>query len=611
MRLVHLTAVGPRITPASIEFAPTLTVIYGASETGKSYITEAIDYVLGAGRLRYVPQSEPYKQMLLGIDLDGDTITLARNLAGGRISVYEGDLRQIGDQVPDSTLSASHKKGSENTVSHFLLDRLGLAGSLLRKNQRNDTVALSFRNIARLVLVGEERMYSRTSPVESGIPSTRTSERSTVKLLLEGEDDSGLISGEDPTEFRRLNRAQLAVLDRAISQARAHLEGVPEQQDCVDMLARVNKSIQHSSEDMSSQLNEHDEAIRTLAELAELRNTEIRRADEARVLEARFLVLDAQYEADLQRLEMVRSAGSFLGYFEADECVFCGAHYEDQHREHAIYETTELADSIRVETVRTNALKVDLERTLQGIRASLDEARDRMASIEQRQAEARRELNETENLLQPQRDQLNTLLERRTELDRWIAQWTQISRLEALSSSVLQEEPESAEAVVTGMGRRALDDFSGVLRRILAAWRVPGADRVKFSAEPAPDVILEDRARADRGKGIRSVLHAGFTTALGEYCLERGLAHPGFVVLDTPVLTYRDADEESQNPSDSKEEYVAPTVAQAFYEYLSTSELQSIVLENQTPPDIDAEGCKLVYFSGANAGRTGFYPVAE
>ncbi|MDN6458172.1 MAG: hypothetical protein L0K03_00040 [Bifidobacterium crudilactis] len=603
---------GPGVTPASLEFAPTLTVIYGASETGKSYITEAIDYLFGAGSLRRIPESEPYKQMLLGIDLDGDILTLARDLAGGRISVYEGDLRTLDDQVPDSTLSASHKKGNENTVSHFLLDRLSLAHSLLRKNQRNVTVALSFRNISRLVLVGEERMYSRTSPVESGVPTARTSERSTLKLLLEGEDDSGLISGEDPTEFRRLNRAQLSVLDRAIAQARAQLEGVAEQQECVDMLGRVNESILSASENMSSQLGERDEAIRTLTEINELRNIEIRRADEAKALEARFLLLDTQYQTDLQRLEMVRSAGSLLGYFETETCVFCGARSEDQHRGHAIYETAELADSIRAEIARTTALKVDLSRTLQDIRTSLDEARDSLVSIERRQAGANRELDDIENRLQPQQDQLNTLLERRTELDRWIAQWTQISRLEALSSSVSQEQPDSADAVTTGVGRRALDEFSEVLRRILSAWTVPGSDRVEFSTDPVPDVILEGRRRADRGKGIRSVLHAGFTTALGEYCLERGLPHPGFIVLDTPVLTYRDSDGGFNAQKNGDDEHVAPTVAQAFYEYLSTSALQSVVLENQTPPDIDVEGCELVYFSGAKAqGRTGFYPATE
>jgi hypothetical protein len=46
MRLLHLTAVGADRPPASLEFAPRLTVIYGASETGKTYVIDALDFML-------------------------------------------------------------------------------------------------------------------------------------------------------------------------------------------------------------------------------------------------------------------------------------------------------------------------------------------------------------------------------------------------------------------------------------------------------------------------------------------------------------------------------------------------------------------------------------
>ena len=110
MRLVHLTAVGPNVPATTLEFAPHLTVVYGASEAGKSYIGEAIDFMFGAGRLRNVPEAAGYQQMLLAIDFDGDIITLARNLRGGTVSVFDGDLRQVPDGVPEQILAAGHRK---------------------------------------------------------------------------------------------------------------------------------------------------------------------------------------------------------------------------------------------------------------------------------------------------------------------------------------------------------------------------------------------------------------------------------------------------------------------------------------------------------------------
>ena len=53
-----LHAVGEEVAPASVIFSEGLTVIHGASDTGKSYIADMIDYMLGGtGALRQLFQS--------------------------------------------------------------------------------------------------------------------------------------------------------------------------------------------------------------------------------------------------------------------------------------------------------------------------------------------------------------------------------------------------------------------------------------------------------------------------------------------------------------------------------------------------------------------------
>lgn len=47
--LKRLAFLGPNRPPASITLAPGLNVICGASETGKSFIVESIDFMLGGG----------------------------------------------------------------------------------------------------------------------------------------------------------------------------------------------------------------------------------------------------------------------------------------------------------------------------------------------------------------------------------------------------------------------------------------------------------------------------------------------------------------------------------------------------------------------------------
>ena len=78
MRLLHLTAVGPDVSAASLEFARRLTVVYGASETGKTYVIEALNFMFGARALRQVPEDAGYQRMLLGIEFDdGEVVTVS------------------------------------------------------------------------------------------------------------------------------------------------------------------------------------------------------------------------------------------------------------------------------------------------------------------------------------------------------------------------------------------------------------------------------------------------------------------------------------------------------------------------------------------------------
>src|SRR5690349_10360195 len=99
LTLKHLTFVGAIVEPATVEFGPAATVIRGPSDTGKSYVVGAIDYMLGGTtQPKDIPEREGYSTVLLGMRLpSGESITLSRAIAGGDFSVYDGDLRSHPD----------------------------------------------------------------------------------------------------------------------------------------------------------------------------------------------------------------------------------------------------------------------------------------------------------------------------------------------------------------------------------------------------------------------------------------------------------------------------------------------------------------------------------
>ena len=72
-----------------------LNVLYGASETGKSFALEAINYMLGAKERRDIPERVGYNKILLGIEIipSRKKFTLIRSTDGGQFLVFEMCIR--------------------------------------------------------------------------------------------------------------------------------------------------------------------------------------------------------------------------------------------------------------------------------------------------------------------------------------------------------------------------------------------------------------------------------------------------------------------------------------------------------------------------------------
>lgn len=112
--------------------------------------------------------------------------------------------------------------------------------------------------------------------------------------------------------------------------------------------------------------------------------------------------------------------------------------------------------------------------------------------------------------------------------------------------------------------------------------------------------------RGHNGKGVRAITHAAFKVALLIYCKERGLPHPGFLVLDTPLLTYRDPIGDD-TLTDEERLLAASSLKQHFFAHLaSLSNVgQFIVVENVDPPSNLASIANVVIFRGGSGGRSG------
>ena len=168
-----------------------------------------------------------------------------------------------------------------------------------------------------------------------------------------------------------------------------------------------------------------------------------------------------------------------------------------------------------------------------------------------------------------------------------------------------ETEAEVATAVA-GLSLTAAREFSTEISKRLAEWDYPSAASVRYDRNEL-DVIAGDQQRSAHGKGVRAVLHAAFTLGLAQYCFDRELPHPGFVVLDSPLVTYRPPDNSTEAGEEPPESLV-----RAFYRDIQDNlGGQIIVMENTDPLDpLGSESLDIRFTKHLGVGRYGFLHVA-
>ncbi|MFI9630991.1 hypothetical protein [Streptomyces sp. NPDC052042] len=608
LTLVHLTFLGMDKPPAAVEFSPGLTVIYGASDTGKSYVEEAVDYMLGASELKSIPEDDGYTRILLGLRVsDGRSLTLSRAIGGDTIEVFNHDLREMPSEPADETLKFKHNAKSKKNISRYLLTVLGIDGQRILQSGRGNVLPLNFRDLARLAVVNDTRMADQHSPVlGTRNPLNETREKSVFKLLLSGEEEPERPAAPSNLE-KQFGKGKIAVIDHLIDANRGKLTMEANQSQLREQLDRLQAALGEVTTAAVELAEIRTSLLRDRRGLEEINLAAQQRGDEVEQLLARFALLKEQYESDLARLQMVGEAGTLLGYFQTGTCVFCGAEPQHQHPEHHLAEGTQLAASVSAETRKTTDLLSDLLLMIEDLEEQAVDIESARAARHEELTHNAAELRALDQRMQPVDTDATELLNARSQVENELALHAQIEQLEDLKASLSTVAPTPPTARPDGIPAADVADFERMIHETLEAWHVPGSNRVRYDPTTA-ELSVDGQPRKSRGRGMRSILHAAFAVSLARRNTARDLIHPGFVVLDTPVLTYR----RPEDPHEDRPELMTADVAENFYrDLLENLPGQVIVIENPTPPASIRGRATVHAFSVAGSERQGFFPPRE
>jgi hypothetical protein len=246
----------------------------------------------------------------------------------------------------------------------------------------------------------------------------------------------------------------------------------------------------------------------------------------------------------------------------------------------------------------------DLEQTMQTLSGERSQLGTHVSLHESTVSRAERAIqDELEPRLVEDKSELAELVEGR---DKLISLKGTIEHLDMLREGrrVMGKEPKlrrnTAEPKPSASpDPRSLYKLSGEIAAILKDWRYLKDGSVTFDEEM--DLVVQGEPRANRGKGIRAVLHSAFTIGLMNHCCRSPLHHTGLVMLDSPLTSYKE------------KEYleVWDDIKIGFFESLINlpKDRQVIVFENKEPPDNLLPLLVGYHFTDdENYGQQGFIP---
>lgn len=610
----HLAFTGPGRMPAEIGFREGSNLVWGASNTGKSFTLKAFDFMLGgSGPLPDIGERQGYDTVWFGFTIGDDEFTLSRSVTGGNYQLYEGLFNGPRADVVGKKLGAKHDHEKADNLSNFLLTRLGFGGRFVAKDTFGSKNSLSFRSLARILLVDETSIQAERSPIEGGQHPDAPTERSVFRLLLSGVDDSAISPVAKPKSVSAAKATKLELLDEMIADVdRCLATEHPDADGYAEQDARLSESLDHIQREFETA----QMSIRELLERKQMLASEIPRVgdrlDEIGLHLNRFARLSDVYDSDIARLEAIEEAGFLVFLGSGKNCPLCGAKPEAQSHAEGSAEIEQVRSAALAEISKIKRQRGDLGHTVADLKAERGRFEEKLPRLVESLEMTERELAE----LLPQRDEtrqsLAEILAARDRARQGLALLEQRERLlekrreaESLKAARKDEKPD------LDIPGSLAHEFCQTVADVLGKWQFPGDHHISFD-EQTYDLRIDGKLRTNNGKGVRAVTHAAFKVGLLVFCRNRGLPHPGVVVLDTPLLTYRDP---ITNPkfgdlSDDERDLARTAVKQRFFEHLhSIRNLgQFIVFENVDPPENIEDLAKVEVFSGAVGGRYGLFP---
>lgn len=580
----RLLVTGDGKQDSEILFEPGLNIIYGPSNTGKSYVIGCIDYVFGAENPPF-PSTLGYDTIQIQLAVKTGEVSITRKLGEKCVEVQSNDRR---------IESGKYKLAGKNNLNSVLLTLLGIEEVpqiISTKSLKHST--LSWRNILRLSLIPEKKIIEER-PIYFPSQSTAVpAEIMTLVYLDSGNDFSELIPDID---LNTLKIKKSAIKDFLQSEVIHITDLIKDAENNPDYLepSKIESEIDHISSELLSidaQIHSSVQANKDLSLQIMEMNAEL---NKLRLMKGRYYELKSQYIADLERLNFIADTGSHQRVEHVKTCPFCKS--KVQLENDMGYVKSALAEHHKIQL----QLK-DLEKVISSL---LKDEKALEKELEQKATE----FSDTEKIvktkLEPYSAQLKanlnnyrTILQNQANL-KWLTD--QAKRITEKIKEVSNEE-ESSEQFETRehLSREFIDWIEKYWENTLQECAFENYSSSYFDKKMM-DIVVNGQEKRYYGKGYRAFLNSIVAMGIVLYLKQNGKYSLPLLLIDSPILSLKEDVDDIERAS-------SPMCSGLFKEFVKKqSDLQIIIIENDIPK-IDYESANLILFTKSrDSGRYGF-----
>lgn len=588
LRRLVLSGVGK--PDAVLEFKEGLNVVSGDSDTGKTYAFQCLNYILGATKApKEIAEAHGYSLITLEFTIDNGLYRLERKIGANKVEVISPDGNLV--------LNCKHDSVKENNLSRYLLWLLLGHGEniILKRNSLNQKRTLSFRDIVHLCTVAETDIIAETSTFQSIQNTEKTAKKSVLKYIVTGVDDSADIEADDAdtenirrdgvVQFLMKKKAQLTAQIEHIEQDKSY-QLYLRNSTLPEMIDRI-KALRKSISDYQLEITSNSKAIRAKKQSCF--------EDDARISE--FQKLRQHYVAELRKNGMISSHVDFLTQLPHLACPICNQSFTPS------IITPENEEELFLYFAKTSKdlqKKIDdLDIAISDVSARLDAITAEVLRLEERNAQLLEISNKEQSLLAQMSKNIAII----RHFDS-IRKSIEIYRQELVSvEGDIVAYSEKVKRIAPRAGVRnstQYDAYCSSIESVLKSWGFPGEINLSFDNDTL-DLYINEKSRSDWGKGYRAFIMSAMVVGLMRYCCENDRPHPGFVIIDSPLVSLK----ERKKVSD---EWINDYMEKSMIEDIHSqdSSRQVIIFENKDLKyDLDYN---YVEFSHEGDGRRGFIP---